>query len=206
MPLRKIRRLLDDVGDALKYSHRLRANHHRLRPQNILYDNDGNAMVTPMNFAPASQRPVIGRNSTEYDLRVFRYEAPERFFRAPDELDKADQYSLGMIAYEMLIGKNVTDTDSYETLRQSKHAFCKPADPRTFGRTNCPRKLWRVIQRMVARNPDDRYESFARLVDDVHAITDVDLGLARSEKTGLGAAVQTVHDRLGSTPATSRGR
>ncbi|MFN0054223.1 MAG: TIR domain-containing protein [Planctomycetales bacterium] len=196
-PLRKIRRLLSEVGEALNYSHRYRANHHRLRPSSILYDDDGNAMITPLNFAQEGDSGSLGRDSSEADLRRASYDAPERFFRTPEELDKADQYSLGMIAYEMLIGERIVDPASYESLKQTKLKFSQLSAPEEFGRTNCPARFWDILKRMLAENPGERYESFSDLLSDVRTLAnDDDLGLERKKETLLGQALATVHDSL----------
>ena len=195
-PFRKIRQFLLDVGSALEYSHRRGAIHHRLRPSNILLDEDGNSVVTPMNFAHVETRRAVGLDSTECELERVSYDAPESFFRARENPDSSDQYSLGMIAYEMLIGDRVTDPSSYTSLVQMKQRFRNPQDPEKVGRSQCPVRLWETVKRMLNSDPEKRFETFTDLIEEVRSIDDKALGLRRAGNSNTAASLRLVCDSL----------
>lgn len=195
-PLRKIRQLLIEVGSALEYSHRRGAIHHRLRPSNILLDEDGNSVVTPMNFAHVETRRAVGRDSTECELERVSYDAPESFFRARENPDRSDQYSLGMIAYEMLIGNRVTDSSSYTRLVQMKQRFRNPQDPEQVGRSQCPVRLWETVKKMLNSDPEKRFETFTDLIEEVRSIDDKALGLRRAGNSNMATSLRLVCDSL----------
>ena len=192
-PLRRIRDLLLNVGLALEYSHRRGAHHHRLNPANILIDDEGEAVVTPMEFARA---PISNSKS---ELRKVAYSAPEQFVHR-DCPEARDQYSLGLICYEMLVGKPVVDIRSVANVSRSKKEFHNPPSPSEFGRLNCPPLLWKILLKLLAPIPHDRFRSLSSMIEEVHRLDDDALGLRhkngdrkqRSDEKALKIAQQSL--------------
>ena len=101
LPLPIVRSILYQVGSALAYAHRSRVVHRDIKPANILIDDDGNAVVTDFGIAKAAERP--SRPMTGALVGTPAYMSPEQC--AGGEVSGAsDQYSLGVVAYEMITG------------------------------------------------------------------------------------------------------
>ncbi len=195
LPLRRVRDLLIQVGDALSYSNQLGAIYHRVLPHNILYDRNEQLMLTPMNFARIDQ-PVSQRLSTNAPSEQMYYDSPEQLTRN-ENLDKSDQYSLGLIAYEMLTGNRYHNSIDQLELRQEIMAGPSQRWPEAF-----LDKKWRgsglreIISRMLHRRPEERFESFVDLLASVRKITDEDLGLKSSGKSNESTQIRIVKDSL----------
>lgn len=192
-PLRRVRDLLRHVGDALLYSHRLGAIHHRVRPRNIIYDMNGQLMLTPMNFGQLEEPTSDDNRAAIRRFEQLKYEPPERITR--DEIaDKSDQYSLGLIAYEMLKGKPYHTASDYYELRHEKitgrSRERQDSDLETDGAVG---RLLKIIYRMLQRRPENRYSSFLDLLKDVDALSDSALGLKRAVRRGMKGTKPTAN-------------
>ena len=95
-------RLLRDVAAALDYAHGLGVVHRDIKPANILLDRTGTACVADFGLAQMSGS-TSGLTQTGMITGTPHYMAPEQALgRAFDH--RCDIYSLGIVAYEMLVG------------------------------------------------------------------------------------------------------
>jgi serine/threonine protein kinase len=177
-PLRRIHQMLMDVTRALRYANRRNAIHHRLRSSNIIFDSEGKTVVTTMNFAG----PVPTWSAFEHDpshaLERRQYDAPEQL---PSETSTAphtsDQYSLGLLALEMLVGHSLTDCRDVESFTRSRRRLSRFAEILGQARPNCPKKLRDVISTLISRHPQKRYRTLEQLEADLSSLTASDLNL-----------------------------
>ncbi len=90
------------VCDGMAYAHGKGVVHLDLKPGNIMLDNEG--MVKILDFGLAKLLdPVTG--SAQEDMGTPDYAAPERFRRGAAIDHRADIFSIGVVLYEMLVGK-----------------------------------------------------------------------------------------------------
>jgi serine/threonine protein kinase len=102
LPLPATLTILHQVGRALDYAHNRGVVHRDIKPSNVLFDGDGNAVVTDFGIARLVKDEAITRASTV--LGTPTYMSPEQCHG--DAVTAAsDQYSLGITIYEMLIGE-----------------------------------------------------------------------------------------------------
>src|SRR2546426_1106153 len=102
LPIAMVRTILIQVASALGYAHRRKVIHRDIKPPNIMLDADGRAIVTDFGIAKVSE--TQGLTVTGATIGTPSYMSPEQC--AAQELTGAtDQYSLGVVAYEMLTGK-----------------------------------------------------------------------------------------------------
>src|SRR3954447_6412011 len=111
LPVPIIRSILHHVGSALAYAHRFKVVHRDIKPANILIDEDGNAVVTDFGIAklvvrengvPRASRG--GETQTGVIVGTPTYMSPEQCLARPVSA-ASDQYSLGLVAYELLTGR-----------------------------------------------------------------------------------------------------
>ncbi len=190
-PLRRILKFIEEIGGALAYAHRRNFAHHYLRPDNILVNSEGSPVITPFRSIGKEQDPppsLLENDEREnWRWRLAKYESPEQigFVSASNGYrpDLSDQYALGLIAFDMLIGRPALGATSLVEFDEQKRAFCsRPPHPEEFGGA-CPDPLWRVLARMLQLRPGDRYPNTGELLAEIRRIEPVALGIHETEIT-----------------------
>jgi len=161
LPLAMTQAILAQVGDALGYAHRHGVIHRDIKSANIMLDEEGWAVVTDFGIAKVLQ--AQGLTVTGVTVGTPTYMSPEQC--ATEELTGAsDQYSLGVVAYEMLTGTLPFQDDSIMSVMYA-HFNQKPR-PVTDLRPDCPPNLADAVMRMLEKDPARRWAS----MDDVVAV------------------------------------
>lgn len=145
--------IMRQTAEALAALHRGGFLHGDLKPDNVRLIDDGTAMLIDLGFA---HRP--GENAAllraGYLLGTANYLAPEQCDDTPVEDLSSDLFSLGVMFFEMLSGKLPYPPGSLQqTVR--RHRCDPPADiRRSVG--NLPAPLVALVERLLARKPEDR--------------------------------------------------
>ena len=154
------------VAEALRYAHDAGVIHRDIKVDNILLTEDGRAVVADFGIARAVSGYVsaTGQNMT---IGTPHYVSPEQ--AQGRQLDgRSDLYALGVTLYKAVTG-NVPfkSTDWFELARM--HVEDPPEAPRQH-RPDLSTRLERIILRLLAKHPDDRYESAAQLIAELEDI------------------------------------
>ncbi len=162
LPIPMVRTILTDVGSALDYAHRQGVIHRDVKPGNILIDEEGFAFITDFGIAKATEGAALTRSGTT--VGTPSYLSPEAC--SGDVVGPAaDQYSLGIVGYEMITGSLPFTADSSLGMMYAQvHALPRPSEQL---RPDCPPDLRQAIMRMLAKSP---YERFPMMKDAVQAI------------------------------------
>src|SRR5256714_9020028 len=147
--------------DALGYAHRHGVIHRDVKSANIMLDEDGWAVVTDFGIAKVVQ--AEGLTLTGVTVGTPTYMSPEQCDMR-DVTGASDQYSLGVVAYEMLTGHLPFKGDS--TMSVMYAHFNEPPRPVTELRADCPPNLGAGVMRMLEKEPSRRWPS----MDDVVAV------------------------------------
>ena len=152
LPIPMVQAIMHQVGAALGYAHRRGIVHRDMKPANIMLDEEGWAVVT--DFGIAKVADARGLTMTGVTIGTPSYMSPEQC--ASKEITGAtDQYSLGIVAYELLTGKVPFDADSLMGIMW-KH-FNEPPPPVRDSRPDCPEHIAEAITRMLAKDPAARW-------------------------------------------------
>ena len=158
--------ILRDVGRALDYAHRHGVVHRDIKPENILLSS-GTAMVTDFGIAKALQSSKMnapGGTLTEIgtSLGTPAYMAPEQALGETVD-HRADVYSWGVVAYELLAGRHPFEHRSTGQQLVAAHISEQPASlaGRKLGLSPA---LAALVMRCLAKNPDDRPQSAADML------------------------------------------
>jgi serine/threonine-protein kinase len=144
--------LLSQVAAGVAAMHRAGLVHRDLKPENVLVQTGPLAKVTDFGIARALSGPSVTR--TEQLVGTAEYLAPELV--AGRALTPAvDVYSLGVLLYEMVVGRRPFEGEHPAALLRS-HLDAAP--PRPDG---LPDPVWDLIERMMAKDPADRPEASA---------------------------------------------
>ncbi len=147
----KVCRLLYEVASALSAVHESGVIHRDLKPENILITKSGSAKLADFGAALLIGGPRV--TSEHNVVGSIPYVSPE--YLESHELDcRSDLYSLGVVAYELLSGAVPFAGDGVVAMINSKLAG-KIAPLQE----ECPPSLSRVVQRLLERDPRNRFQS-----------------------------------------------
>ena len=159
LPPMEIRQILIQVGRALAYAHRLGYVHRDIKPDNIMFDEHGQALVTDFGIAKA----VSGSKLTGTGMAIGtpHYMSPEQA-RAQALDGRSDIYSLGVVAYQCLCG--LVPYDGEDSFAIGYKHIMDPL-PVPVLETAEQRELFEVIRRMMAKLPVERFQTADELVE-----------------------------------------
>ncbi|MCA9090676.1 MAG: protein kinase [Planctomycetaceae bacterium] len=171
------------IAEALRHTAAKNVVHRDIKPSNIIVSSTGCVKLVDLGLA----RQLRPEESGTEDLTVagtalgtFDYISPEQARDARNVDVRSDIYSLGCTLYHMLTGEPPYPRGSMIEKVVSHHGT--PPDPSLKNPQVTP-QLARVVQKMMASNPDERYASPDLLIQDLIQIAD-DLGLAQLPAEG----------------------
>jgi eukaryotic-like serine/threonine-protein kinase len=160
--------IMKDVARALAFAHAQGVVHRDIKPGNVLLAA-GSATVTDFGVAKAlssarrSGEKGAGLTNTGMSLGTILYMAPEQAAGDPDIDGRADIYSLGVTAYEMLAGTAPFAALGPRAMLTARLTLAPPALSKI--RRDVPAGLERLIARCLAIDPADRPQTAAELVE-----------------------------------------
>jgi serine/threonine protein kinase len=160
--------IMKDVARALAFAHAQGVVHRDIKPGNVLLAA-GSATVTDFGVAKAlssarrSGEKGAGLTNTGMSLGTILYMAPEQAAGDPDIDGRADIYSLGITAYEMLAGTAPFAALGPRAMLTARLTLAPP--PLSKIRKDVPAGLERLIARCLAIDPADRPQTAAELVE-----------------------------------------
>jgi serine/threonine-protein kinase len=161
LPIPMVQTILAHVGDALGYAHRHGVIHRDIKSANIMLDEDGWAVVTDFGIAKVVQ--AEGLTMTGVTVGTPSYMSPEQC-ETREVTGSSDQYSLGVVAYEMLTGRLPFRGDS--TMAVMYAHFNERPRPVAELRPDCPPNLAAGVMRMLEKDPVRRWPA----MDDIVAV------------------------------------
>ena len=153
LPLPMARAILYQVGAALGYAHAHGVVHRDMKPANIMVDTEGWAIVTDFGIAKAGE--AAGLTMTGTAIGTPYYMSPEQCLAKKDLTGASDQYSLGIVAYEMLTGRVPFNADSPLVIMYAHSNEAPP--PITSALPSCPSEVAQAIDKMLAKDPAQRF-------------------------------------------------
>ena len=158
-----VRRILGEVADALEYAHSCGVVHRDIKPDNILLDQTtGRAVVTDFGIARAAAGDAR-LTQTGVAVGTPAYMSPEQAMGERDLDGRSDQYSLGVVGYQMLVGETPFKAANTPAMLV-KHLSEVPRAVRER-RPDVPDAIASVIDRALAKKPEDRWPSAAAFRD-----------------------------------------
>jgi serine/threonine protein kinase/Tol biopolymer transport system component len=154
LPVAEAADLAEQVARGLAKAHRNGIIHRDVKPANLIVTGDG--VVKILDFGLAKLAGSAAMTRTGSSMGTPAYMSPEQ--ARGDEVDpRTDLWSLGVVLYEMLAGRRPFRGEGEQAVI---HAILNQR-PRPLGelRPETPPELARIADRLLARDPGDRYAS-----------------------------------------------
>lgn len=145
-----------DMAKALEHSHKRGTLHRDIKPENILFHEDGQAVLVDFGIAKA-QNTVSEFTRVGAVVGTPHYMSPERALGK--EIDeRSDIYALGVVLYEMLMGKKVFEGgDTFAISYAHVHEPIPELPPEKANYQT-------LLNKLLAKNPDDRFQTTTQLI------------------------------------------
>ncbi len=169
IPFAKMLPIIEQVVNGLAYAHSEGVIHRDIKPANILFDRQGNAILTDFGLAKAASGGSISLTSLGFGAVVGtpNYIAPE-IWDGKAVTPAVDQYSLGCVVYEMLTGEKLFEGDSTQALI-AKH-LVKGAQLPDRWPQDVPGGMTKVLARALAKEPEKRFGDITAFLQALQAL------------------------------------
>jgi len=161
-----VRRIIEQIAKGLRAFHRLEMLHQDLRPENIMIDHTGTVKIIDFGStkvaglmeirSPADPNPILG---------TAQYTAPE-YFLGESGTALSDQYSLGVITYQMLSGKLPYGLDAAKARTRAAQLKLRYRSVLHDDR-EIPAWIDEALKKAVHPNPFRRYEELSEFIFDL---------------------------------------
>ncbi len=165
LPAERTQGIITEVAKGLAIAHKHGIVHRDVKPDNILVMEDGKIKISDFGLAQEVKNPK--GNKADMIAGTPYYMPPEQWEGKPVDA-RSDLYALGVTYYFLLSGhKPFAATDVIVLMRM--HARDEPPHPKKWG-TSLDEGTWAVIRKMLAKKPEDRYQTAEELLKDLERI------------------------------------
>src|SRR5216110_1076738 len=158
LPVPEIKRTLIEVGRALAYAHKKEIVLRDIKPDNIMFDEHGHAVVTDFGIAKAASGGKL--TGTGMSIGTPHYMSPEQA-KAQSLDGRSDIYSLGVVGYQCLTGSVPFDGEDSFSIGY-KHIMEEIPTPPLDNPEK--RQLFEIIRKMMAKTPAQRFQNGDELI------------------------------------------
>jgi eukaryotic-like serine/threonine-protein kinase len=196
LPVDEALALTHQVARGLAYAHEHGVVHRDVKPQNVLIDRDGRAKVMDFGIA-RSLTPGDELTETGTLLGTSEYIAPEQASGLPVD-ERSDQYSLGVMLYELLAGGPPYTGDSFMAVAM-KHVQ-DPVPRVRDRRADVSPRLDAIVARAMAKRRQDRFSSTEAMMAALEAAL-ADDAIAHASQNGATQVIERPPGRPAVRPA-----
>ena len=160
LPPDEVLSILRLLADALDYAHSRGLVHRDVKPGNVIVDPAGQATLTDFGIARAARETRL--TATGAIIGTPEYMSPEQAKGLAVDA-RSDQYSLAVVAYEVLSGKVPFEAES--TLALLHKIVYDPLPPIREIQPDLPAGVEAVLKKALGKDPGDRYEDVSTFVE-----------------------------------------
>jgi serine/threonine protein kinase len=161
LPIEQVARYVSQIGSALDYAHGRGVIHRDLKPQNVLLDEQLNAILTDFGVARIVG-DVTALTGSGVAVGTPAYMAPEQWHGT--EVDaRTDLYTLAVLTYELLTARTPYIADTPPAMMY-KHLHEQPTPLRDL-RAELPTSIEQVLLKGMAKAPEERFQTAAEFAE-----------------------------------------
>lgn len=190
LPVVDVLQIIYKCCSALEYAFNQGIVHRDIKPGNIMIASGTNVKITDFGssvfYKEQIKQAVTAGTPSYMSLEHIKGDSVSHL---------SDMYSLGIVAYELLTGRLPFEADTLVELLYD--ISTKWVEPPSARRSGIPAELDKIILKMIARNPDDRYPTWAALEADITKLGRLgisDQDIADSEKFGMLRATDSLSE------------
>lgn len=183
--------------------------HRDVKPGNLILDQEGTLKILDLGLARIDETDSRSESAQEEQLTdsetvmgTYHYMAPEQA-EDPHRADhRADIYALGCTLHWLLAAKPPFERDTRMKVLLAHHEW--PVPSLGAARSDVPRDLDEIFRRMLAKRPEDRYQSMKEIVEVLESQVGIDELAIRSDLAfrvkGLSKADASADSQPDETP------
>jgi eukaryotic-like serine/threonine-protein kinase len=175
--------LVATVAEALHHAHKQGLVHRDIKPGNVLLDRSGKPFVA--DFGLALREQDVGKGPRYAGTPA--YMSPEQARGEGHRVDgRSDTFSLGVVFYELLVGRQPFRADAQAELMEQVTSF-EARPPRQYD-DGIPKELDRICLKALSKRASERYSTAKDMADDLrHFLAEQTLSHQSPSATGLAA-------------------
>jgi eukaryotic-like serine/threonine-protein kinase len=190
------------VSGALEHAHNAGIIHRDLKPANLFLSKKGRLKLGDFGIARDTEATAL--TAAGKTVGTYAYMAPEQIQAGFPITGKTDLYALGCLLYEVVVGETPFQSDNpmdmlMQHLNDDPYSVCEKVP-------DCPIWLDRLIERLLAKSPDDRPHDALAVHTELGEIRDkvtAGVGAAMAD-TVVGTPVSKKSDRKDEPPAKKK--
>jgi len=159
-------RISIQIAEGLEAAHKKGIVHRDIKCSNIMISNDDKVKIMDFGLAKVKGNSQLTRMDSV--IGTIAYMSPEQASgKTVDQ--RTDLWSLGIVFYEMLTGRQPFKGDYEQAIIYS--ILNEPPEPLRLERPDIPEKLEQIVSRALAKKPTDRYQNCEQLLNDLQSFS-----------------------------------
>lgn len=160
LPVAEATRYMVQAAQGLEHAWEQGIIHRDIKPANMLVSKKGILKIA--DFGLAKNPAASAMTQTHRGMGTPHYLSPEQWDNAHEADERSDIYSLGATYYHLLAGRPPYEGDSPLAVRVNSAS--QPLTPIRGINPRVPRPVASVVEKMLARRPEDRYQNAGELI------------------------------------------
>lgn len=156
----EIKKILTQMCDAIYYGHQRKLIHNYINPSNVYIDEELNVVISPFRILNTSS--LVG----EYTQENLSYWSPEVIESCKEVKENSDQFSIGLIAFELVTGAPLFKGANVVEIIQAREQIKLNPDviSKELKAAGCPRDIANIIITLLKFDPELRFKTVGEVI------------------------------------------